>query len=493
MKNNPIIAGNNPDPSICRKGDTYYIAVSTFELFPGIALYQSTDLDEWSFVGYALTRESQLDLSSSRNSGGVYAPTLRYHNKKFYLIFTNTSIPGNYIVTASDITGPWSDPLFVAPNGIDPSLFWENDDALFYCSNGKIDGKRGIIGFYIDEKTGKPLTEATLISPGCGGPAVEGPHIFKKDGYYYLLTAEGGTEYGHHECIARAKCITGPYTHAENPVILSHQNRKNFPIQGTGHADFFIDKEGNWKAVFLGFRNFGHPLLHNLGRETFIAPVEWTDEGWPLVGNNGTIEMGENMLHPRESHTTIPFDDHFLSSGIEAVRQFRTENYDLHASLHQLRITDTKKDPLFPSLLLLRQTSFQQIFSTSAQVGSAAEGYGITAFYNSDYHYDLVIEGTSLCLYSTVHAITALVEKKVLSANTGDEVQLTIHADTKGYRFSYGEGQEEAWFTTQLPIAGLCTEGTMYMTFTGVMFGLFAIGGTATFSNGLSVSCPVLA
>ena len=296
---NPIIPGYSPDPSICRVGDDFYLVNSSFEFFPGVPLYHSKNLVNWELLGHVLTRKEQLMLEGCRNSGGIYAPTIRYYNGTFFMITTNVTDKGNFVVHTNDLEKGWSDPHWIDQGGIDPSLFWDDDGTCYYCSTGFVDGTRGLVGFVIDPYTGGILSEKKILSTGCGGQCAEGPHLYKKDGWYYLMNAEGGTEYGHHEVVARSKSVWGPYEPCPMNPILCHSQRKRHEIQATGHADLVEDMNGNWWAVFLGIRNYSHALLHNLGRETFLAPVEWID-GWPVIGKGGHVELIEEGPIPEE-------------------------------------------------------------------------------------------------------------------------------------------------------------------------------------------------
>lgn len=177
---NPIIPGYNPDPSICRVGDDFYLVNSTFEFFPGVPIYHSRNLVNWELKGYCLDRRSQLELEGCRNSGGIYAPTIRFHNGMFYMITTNVTDKGNFVVHSDSVDGDWSEPAWIDQGGIDPSLFWDDDDKCYYCSTGILDGVRGIVAFEINPMTGEILSDKKLISEGCGGQCAEGPHIYKK-------------------------------------------------------------------------------------------------------------------------------------------------------------------------------------------------------------------------------------------------------------------------------------------------------------------------
>lgn len=197
---NPIIKGFNPDPSVCRAGDDYYLVTSSFQYFPGVPLYHSKDLVNWEQIGHVLSRESQLPLKEARSWNGIYAPTIRYNNGKFYMITTNVTSNGNFIVTATDPRGAWSEPILLDIPGIDPSLFWDDDGRCYYC--GAADG---ITFCEINPDTGEKLSTPKTIWYGTGGRYPEAPHIYKKDGWYYLMIAEGGTEFAHGVTIARSR------------------------------------------------------------------------------------------------------------------------------------------------------------------------------------------------------------------------------------------------------------------------------------------------
>lgn len=284
---NPVIPGCHPDPSICKAGEDYYLVNSSFEYFPGVPLFHSRDLVNWEQVGHVLNRESQLKIKGGNMWGGIYAPTIRYNDGTFYMITTNTSDRGNFLVYTDNPYGEWSDPVWIRQGGIDPSLYFE-DGRCYMVSNP--DGAIWLCE--INPKTGEQLSESKRIWGGTGGRYPEGPHIYKRNGWYYLMISEGGTEYGHKVTIARSRNIGGPYESNPANPILTHinQNAENNPIQGVGHADMVQAHDGSWWLVCLGFRtqNGQH---HVLGRETFLAPVTWNEDGWPVVNGDGTIDL----------------------------------------------------------------------------------------------------------------------------------------------------------------------------------------------------------
>ncbi|MDQ7807857.1 family 43 glycosylhydrolase [Amycolatopsis sp. A133] len=307
----PIIPGFHPDPSICRVGGTYYLANSSFEYVPGVPIRRSTDLVSWEPVGHALTRPDQLPPSAGAANTGIYAPTLRHHDGRFHLVTTNIleADRGHLIVTAEDPAGPWSAPVHVdGAVGIDPDLCWDDAGVCHLTWASFRPDLPGIAGVPIDPATGAMLGEPRLLWNGTGLAAPEGPHLYRVDGWWYLLLAEGGTERGHAVTIARARTLEGPYEPAPTNPILTHRSTTH-PVQNTGHADLVECPDGSWAMVYLGVRPRGKtPQFHVNGRETFLAGVDWVD-GWPVVVEDRfTIEPPDHSftdrfptaeLHPR--------------------------------------------------------------------------------------------------------------------------------------------------------------------------------------------------
>ena len=303
---NPILTGFYPDPAICRVGNDYYIVTSSFAYYPGLPLFHSNDLVNWKQIGYAMNRPEQLNLIGAGVSTGLFAPAISYHKGIFYITCTQVDKGGNFVITATDPAGPWSNPTWLKEvDGIDPSLFFDEDDKarpddpvgqawIIYNSNppgntSLWEGHRTIRMFAFDYKnlkvTGK---EKILINGGTDiskKPVwIEGPHIYKINGWYYLLCAEGGTGDEHSEVAFRSRSVVGPYIPYEgNPILTQRHldpNRPD-PITTTGHADLVQTPTGEWYAVFLGCRPYEDSYF-NTGRETFLAPVRWENE-WPVI------------------------------------------------------------------------------------------------------------------------------------------------------------------------------------------------------------------
>ncbi|WP_155342432.1 glycoside hydrolase family 43 protein [Acrocarpospora pleiomorpha] len=276
---NPVIPGMHPDPSVCRVGDDYYLACSSFEYFPGVPIFHSRDLVHWRQIGNSLDRPSQLSLPpGTPSSGGVYAPTLRHHDGRFWLITTNVGPGGGAMLFSSaDPAGPWSEPVHVPGVGIDPDLAWD-EQGRCWCTFA------GIYQVRIDPGTGRSFGSPRPLWSGTpGAQAPEAPHLYRIGDYWYLLIAEGGTERGHAVAIARGPAPDGPFEPCPANPVLTHRGT-GLPIQNTGHADLVQAPDSSWWMVLLGARpRGGTPGWHVLGRETFLVPVTWAD-GWPVIG-----------------------------------------------------------------------------------------------------------------------------------------------------------------------------------------------------------------
>ena len=288
---NPILRGFNPDPSIIRVGEDYYIATSTFEWFPGVQIHHSKDLVNWTLVTRPLNRKSQLDMAGNPDSCGVWAPCLSYDKGIFYLVYTNVrSFDGiwkdtpNFLVTTKDILGDWSEPIYLSSSGFDGSMFHDKNGSKWFLSM-LTDQRKGLFfgGTFMQEYDEK---EQHLVGPrynifkGTELGCTEAPHLYQRNGYYYLVLAEGGTEFGHAITLARSKTITGPYeVHPQNPLLTARNSPKS-PLQKCGHGDLVEIPDGDWYTVFLVGRPLSQLGRCTLGRETAIEKVEWHDDDW---------------------------------------------------------------------------------------------------------------------------------------------------------------------------------------------------------------------
>ncbi|WP_412467543.1 glycoside hydrolase family 43 protein [Pedobacter sp. KLB.chiD] len=293
---NPILAGFYPDPSITKVGADYYLVNSTFSYFPGIPVFHSKDLKNWKQIGNVIERNTQMTFLGDGTSRGLFAPSINYHKGTFYMTCTNIDKGGNFVMTAKNPAGPWSDPVWLREvRGIDPSLFFDDDKAYIVYNSDAPDNKplysghRTIRTYEFDPATLEVVgTEHLLVNGGVDitkKPVwIEGPHIFKREGWYYICAAEGGTSVNHSQVILRSRSATGPYVpYEKNPILTQRDldpNRAN-PITSTGHAELIEGPDGKTYAIFLAVRPY-EGNFYNTGRETFIAPVRWTD-GWPII------------------------------------------------------------------------------------------------------------------------------------------------------------------------------------------------------------------
>lgn len=505
LVHNPVIPGYHPDPSICRVDDTYYLVTSSFEFSPGVPIFSSHNLIDWELIGHCLTRPSQLPLKNCQVSEGIYAPTIRYHDGYFFMVTTNVSGGGNFIVHTTDPAGEWSEPAWVSQGGIDPSLLFFQDK-VYFVSNGDCHGNSGIFLCEVNPFTGEMLTDSILISKGCGGKYPEAPHMYYIDGYFYLMLAEGGTEYGHMVTMQRSTSPYGPYVPSPHNPILSNREQPIGPncISCTGHADLIQDQNGNWWLTALGVRtistNSNRLLLHNLGRETFLAPLYWQD-GWCIAGNNGILEMEFSAELPDcDFKEDIPPGDTVKSPLF--IEDFQGKTWDLEFTqirnpsriLYKLNsqegtLTLYGKDSLCtplisPTFLGIRQNSFCQRASVKVSCSSSDENglAGLTVYYNNEHHYDIGIrikENAKILIFR--RQIYDLIKEEVLFPVPDPEIQLEIIADKNYYSFYYFSSSGDHIFLGKGATAALCTEITRHMTFTGTFFGMFAEHATAAF------------
>ncbi|WP_445737867.1 family 43 glycosylhydrolase [Mariniflexile sp.] len=345
--NNPVLKGFNPDPSLLRVGEDYFMVTSTFQWWPGIAVYHSKDLVNWHFLNYALTRKEQLDLTGIPGNAGIYAPQISYHDGTFYLLYTIFRESGwpfpdadNYLVTTSDIRKGWSDPVLLHSSGIDPSLF-HDDDGKTYIVYTQFDylpredqGNQQIYLQEFDLAHKKFIGEGKIIYIGS---ISEGPHLLKKDTYYHLITAEGGTRFDHYMNSSRAKNIWGPFEQSPyNPIITSRDKPKQL-LQKAGHGNLIETQTGEWYVSHLAARTLPDKRKCPLGRESSIQKIKWTKDGWFQLSNGSNAplekvqapdieevvyqnpersmrdEFDGDTLQPFYLTLRTPFNDHWLS------------------------------------------------------------------------------------------------------------------------------------------------------------------------------------
>ncbi|WP_276255183.1 glycoside hydrolase family 43 protein [Halomontanus rarus] len=501
---NPVLPGFHPDPTICRADGTFYLATSSFEYVPGVPLYRSENLADWEPIGHALTRESQLAVHDAGASAGIYAPTLRHHDGTFYLVTTNVSGDGHFVVTADDpagvrasgasagseddrreSSGEWSDPTWVDAPGIDPDLFFEGDTCYFTYHSG--DPENPIRQAELDVETGE-LGDAHTIWTGFRDPYVEAPHIYERDGTYYLILAEGGTHAGHMVVAARADDPTGPYEGCPDNPVLTHWGRPREDIRATGHADFVQDGNGEWWLVCLGIRQVGPwPRFHHLGRETFLAPVSWED-GWPVVngGDPITAEMdGPLPGERRTGETALERTDTTFADGLGVEWQFRRhpdrERYETGPEGLRLHGGPETLDEPGATFVGRRQTAFDcRAEATLAFDPGAGEEAGLAVVADDRHQYQVGVTRRDGRREALVRLRIGDATEVVGRAPAGATTDLTVTADAETYRF-LADGEELGSAATRY-VATEVTAG-----FTGVVLGPYATGRGTTCETAAAV------
>lgn len=476
---NPIIRGFYPDPSICQAEGKYYVACSSFQYFPGVPIFESGDLINYRQVANALTRTSQVELHQIPSSGGVFAPTLRYHQGTFYMVTNNNTYQKNFYITTKDITGEWSESVFVEQEGIDPSLLFDEDGRVYFTSNGSDqNGKPCILQCEIDIETGKKLTESIPIWSGSGGRYIESPHLYHIGQWYYLMVAEGGTEYGHMITYARSKTPFGPFEgYPHNPVLTNRNlgGNQNF-IQGIGHGDLIRDQKGNDYIVCLGFRQSGiWSAYHHLGREVFLAPVFWQEDGWFTAGDQGTVT--EWMEVALEGEQSVNNDFIFDGQGIENLRlsylrDYHKENYLYEENGLKLRGTAVTLDQAdTPTFVGVRQSEFHT--TLSVKVSGRAKEAGVTFYMDESQHYDLALvqenDRKFVTLQLRIGDAKAEAGRMEIS---GEEAELLVISEPEYYHFyCIVDGEKKLLGNARTKYLSSEVAGG----FTGVLMGLYAV------------------
>jgi xylan 1,4-beta-xylosidase len=345
MIRNPVLPGFHPDPSICRAGEEFYIATSTFEWFPGVEIHHSRDLVHWRLITRPLTRVSQLDMRGNPDSGGIWAPCLTHANGRFWLVYTDVKNLGgpfkdtpNYLVTAERIEGPWSEPVFLNAGGFDPSLF-HDDDGRTWLVNMVWDHRPGANRFGGILLQQYDVDRRQLVGPirnifrGSPLGVTEGPHLYKKDGWYYLMTAEGGTGYEHAVTLARSKDIAGPFeVQPDNPVLTAH-GHPDAPLQKAGHGSLVDTPSGEWYMAHLCSRPITEHRRCPLGRETALQKVRWSDEGWLTLDAGDPVPPQRTPApnlppapHP-PARSRVDFDTGPLDGSFQSLREPMTDDW----------------------------------------------------------------------------------------------------------------------------------------------------------------------
>ena len=513
---NPILRGSYPDPSICRVGDDFYIVNSSFEYFPGLPIHHSRDLVNWDLIGYGLHRAGQVssavNLVDVQSDGGIHAPSIRCQDDRFYIITTNVyspSEPGlptqmvNFVITADNPAGPWSDPHVIegAP-GIDPDLFFDDDGSVWYVGNHApsdpaFPGEGEIWIQKLDTSEWQLVGERYFLWRGAlkGAIWAEGPHIYKRNGRYYLLIAEGGTSFDHAVTVASSSSLTGPYLgNSRNPILTSRHLSYDNWINSTGHADLIELADGRWYAVALGIRN-DIDRGSNMGRESHLIPVIWEQEPyewktekltWPVFApQTGRVER-ENPVPFPDTHQRQQaiFIDDFTENSLKLDWNFRRVPKERLFSLTERQgFLRLYADPAIPedrgraNLMGIRQTETDFKFSadiefTSDQAGAEA---GIALFQKDDSYFVFTVQSRSEGYYLTSHNQTLALSHSKLDESSWlegyqDRIALRIHSQNDQYQLAYSLDDGISWRPfTSIPRNEFISKG-----YTGAYLGVFA-------------------
>ena len=508
---NPIITGGYPDPSICKVGDTFYLVNSSFEYFPGLPIHKSKDLINWELIGYGLNRKSQVNstvnLIDVQSNGGIHAPTIRYNNGIFYIITTNVYYDTlkkkadmiNFIITAKNPAGPWSNPIHIegAP-GIDPDLFFDDDGRIWYVGNQmpenpNFNGEGEIWLQELDISEFKLIGKKHLLWRGaCGGVWAEGPHMYKKDGKYYLIIAEGGTSFNHAVMVALSETITGPYiSNPRNPIITSRHLSYDNWVNSTGHGDIIELDDGRNYMVLLGIRN-EIDRGSNMGRETFLVPLSWEREPyewketkhlWPVVAPktgrvekindvifDGSIQLKSNGFYDQFDSEKLNLKWNFRRYPIEKTYVLDTKNNKLKLLCHPNQIKERGRSALLG--FKQKESSFEYLTHMFFEPMTNGSEAGISIFQKDDNYinFTLIKKADKIFLQAYVLKNGKLVKdfKEQLNQYNG-HIKFKIISDKDSYKLYYStKRMHYNYFTT---LNGNLVKSNGY---TGAHLGLYA-------------------
>jgi len=508
---NPILTGFYPDPSVVRVGTDYYLVNSTFSYFPGIPVFHSKDLKNWKQIGNVIDRPSQMDFMGEKLTRGLFAPAISYHNGTYYVTCTDIDHDGNFIVTAKNPAGPWSDPVRVPEvHGIDPSLFFDDNNKTYIIYNSDAperkplySGHRTIRIFELDPMTLKVTgEEKQLVNGGVDlskKPVwIEAPHIMKRNGWYYLYAAEGGTSVNHTEVVFRSKSVWGPYAAYENNPILTQkglpEDRKN-PVTSAGHAQFVDGPDGKTYAIFLAVRPYEGDY-YNTGRETFIAPVEWKND-WPVINPESKEIRYEYMVDYKEVKQkgarpqsgnfeyTITFEKS-LDPALLFMRTIDSSSFSMskQKGLSMKLKPETVMEAGNPSFIGKRQQHLYCTAETELDFNPKSENEkaGLTILQDESHFYFITksLDGgkPAIQLYksSAEGKNMERIVQKEMSGNSGP-VKLRIVAEGGFYRFYYATGSSWEPLGEKLDAKFLSTKTAG--GFIGCLFGMYATSSGA--------------
>lgn len=503
------------------------MATSSFEYFPGVPIYHSKNLIEWELIGHCLTRQNQVVLEKAKPSYGVWAPTLRYHDGLFYMT-THIFGVGSFYVTSECPESSWSDPLFVDQSGIDPDLFWDDDGSAWFTSG------RGIVS-QIDLATGALIGPPKELRKGYNSSTGEGVHLYKINGYYYVVMAEGGTGHGHMVTVARSKSLAGPYDACPFNPILTQRSCMDGDLHATGHADIIEAHDGSWWMVFLATREKKgmFPRVESIGRETCIVPISWTEDGWPMVSENSRVTRTQHAVavagsvfkagaysEAEEAYVIpdAPLQEHlsFAQDGVPNVFKRNNKDYaniplpspywqflrnpdlrNYHVTPNAISIDCTKEtltDISSPSFFARRQLEDHFTFTAKLipRFSERGDEGGLALYQNPSHHYAFFLSEDSAGRFGVG-----------LRKTIGDMVttffapiDTCFHGVEKGYHLSIEATPDVYHFYLQIPEQERMLVGTgqaRYLSievatgFTGLFMGIYAAAKTAASSGSLDV------
>ncbi|GAA2888459.1 glycoside hydrolase family 43 protein [Streptosporangium fragile] len=492
---NPVLPGCHPDPSICRVGADFYLVTSSFAYYPALPVFHSGDLVHWRQLTHVLNRPGQLPLQGLDVSDGVWAPTIRHHDGRFYVVSTlavNRRGSLTFVVTADDPAGPWSDPVPLEAEGIDPSLFFDDDGRcwLTACRDAVAGGGPGELWMReLDLDRLKLVGPTHVLWHGAlRGAWVEAPHLYKRDGVYHLIAAEGGTERNHSVTAARSDTVTGPYVTDPRSPLLTHRHRgPDEPVHNVGHVDLVDTPDGETWAVTLGVRPIAG--THTLGREVFLVPVTWTAHGPVFAPETGSVRLTERLpglASARQEEVAaasrVHFDEPVLGLEWNSLRGPVTDLVRPAADGGGLEIEVTP-EPLsstgVPAFVGRRQQHVR--FHAQARISFSAahpsEEAGLTVFQNQDHHATLALtvdEGGSTQAVLTIRETGTTTRLATAPLPSGEAI-LAVEGDEAGYAFRVQDLGTDRW--TDLA----AVERSFFSTeraggFVGVYLGLYATG-----------------
>lgn len=517
---NPVIKGGYPDPSICRVGEVYYMVASSFSYFPALPIFRSWDLVHWEQIGNGISRPEQIDFKNCDSSEGLWAATIRYDNGTFYIINT-LDVEGrryryNFIITAKDPAGEWSDAVIIqGADGIDPSLYFDEDGRMWYCSNMvpedlKYPEQKMIYMCELDRKTFQIIGDRHILFDGNTDHSfyMEGPHVYRIDGAYYLMTACGGTQTNHCIHMARSRTLLGPYEPCpRNPIVTNRNLRliNQLGVAVTGHGDLVQTQNGEWYMALLGIRPYEREIADydqylprkwirtpdrnrnaqfNLGREIFIVPIAWDYDGWPLVDNhNGMVNLVERRpdlpQHRLPLHSRV---DNFEEENLDMIWCMRRSPKERFYSLTERRgylrlhlLPASVEDAETPAMLVRRQQhyDFQAAAAMEFEPEHDGEEAGIVLIQNERYCFLLVkqmYEGRKeVACYRIVNGKRCLIRSEEIGAG---RLYLFAEGGEGVYHFYYGKNERE-----MIPIAqnedGIILSTVVADGFMGTYLGMY--------------------